>query len=55
MVKLIQLSSRDGLEEPLQAITKARVWLELSGLPSTVTGMSRSTISNARSEGMFCI
>ena len=25
MVKLIQLSSRDGLEEPLQAITKARV------------------------------
>jgi hypothetical protein len=44
MVKLIQLSSRDGLEEPLQAITKARVWLELSGLPSTVTGMSRSTI-----------
>jgi hypothetical protein len=32
MVKLIQLSSRDGLEEPLQAITKARVWLELSGL-----------------------
>jgi hypothetical protein len=52
MAKLIRLFIGDGLKEPLQAIAKTRVCFSLVRLPSTVTGMSRSTVSNARSESI---
>jgi hypothetical protein len=55
VLKVTRLFIGDGLKEPLQGITKPHVRL---GLVRFHIGRDRqvpATVSNARSEGMFCI